>query len=274
MYIKMMYYVKLGQKCDLKNPKTFDEKLNWLKLHDRRQEYSMMADKYAVREYIKDKIGEEYLILLLGVWDKPEEIDFDSLPKQFVLKCTHDSASVIICRDKDDPVVFNRIEAVKRLNDSLNTNYFYQSREWPYKDIQPKVIAEKYMTDESDVELKDYKFYCFDGEVKLIQVDFGRFTHHERNLYDTAWNYIDKQIEYPKNPEHQIEKPRQLDKMIELAQILSKGIPSVRIDFYSIEDKVYFGEITFYQEAGYAHFDPEEYALELGGYIRLPDKTS
>ena len=267
----MMYYVKLGQKCDLKDPKTFDEKLNWLKLHDRRPEYTMMADKYAVRDYIKDKIGEEYLIPLLGVWDKPEDIDFESLPKQFVLKCTHDSASVIICRDKDDPVAFNRIEAVKKLNESLKINYFYQSREWPYKDIQPKVIAEKYMTDESAFELKDYKFYCFDGEVKLIQVDFGRFTHHERNLYDTDWNYIDKQIEYPKNPGHQIERPRQLDKMIELAGVLSKGIPSVRIDFYSIEDKVYFGEITFYQEAGYAHFDPEEYALELGGYIRLPE---
>ncbi len=270
MYIKMMYYVKLGQKCDLKNPKTFDEKLNWLKLHDRRPEYSMMADKYAVREYIKDKIGEEYLIPLLGVWDKPEDIDFEALPKQFVLKCTHDSASVIICRDKDDPVAFNRIEAVKLLNNSLKVNYFYPSREWPYKDIKPRVIAEKYMTDESATELKDYKLYCFDGEVKLIQVDFGRFVHHERNLYDTDWNYIDKQIEYPKNPDHQIERPRKLDKMIELAGILSKGIPSVRIDFYSIEDTVYFGEITFYQEGGFAHFEPEEYALELGDHIKLP----
>ncbi|MCR4788543.1 MAG: glycosyl transferase [Lachnospiraceae bacterium] len=267
MYIRLMYYFKLGKKCDLKNPKTFDEKLNYLKLYDRRPEYTMMADKYAVREYIKEKIGEEYLIPLLGVWNRPEEIDFDALPDEFVLKCTHDSASVVICRDKKG---FDREAAVKKLRGSMNVNYFYPCREWPYKNIVPRVIAEKYMTDESATELKDYKFYCFDGHVELIQVDFGRFVHHERNLYDTGWNYIDKQIEYPKNPSHMIDKPERLDKMLELASLLSKGIPSVRIDFYSIRDRIYFGEITFYQEGGFAYFEPEEYALELGKCIKLP----
>ena len=266
MYIKMMYYVKLGKKCDLKNPKTFDEKLNWLKLYDRRSEYTMMADKYAVRDYIAEKIGEEYLIPLLGVWDSPDEIDIDSLPDQFVLKGTHDSASVCICTDKS---CFDFDAAREKLSASMKVNYFYPSREWPYRDIKPRIIAEKYMVDESGSELKDYKIYCAGGEPYLIQVDFGRFVHHERNLYDLDWNYIDKQIEYPKNPEHQIRRPESLEQMLELARKLSEGIPSVRIDFYDINGQIYFGEITFYQEGGYAKFEPEEYAYELGAKIQI-----
>lgn len=266
MYIKMMYQVKLGTKCNLKNPKTFDEKLNYLKLHDRRDEYSKMADKFEVREYIASKIGKEYLIPLIGVWDNPYQIDFDALPDKFVLKCTHDSASVIICTDKKS---FDTDDAIKKLDECLKVNYFYPSREWPYKNIKPRIIAEEYMVDESGTELKDYKIYCFDGKPHLIQVDFGRFVHHERNLYDTNWNYIDKQIEYPKNPDHQIDKPKSLEKMLELASKLSEGIPSIRIDFYDINGKIYFGEITFYQEAGFAKFEPEEYAYELGELIKI-----
>lgn len=271
LYIKMMYQVKLGEKCDLKNPKSFDEKLNYLKLHDRRPEYTMMADKYEVRNYIKEKIGEEYLIPLLGVWDDVNDIDWEMLPNEFVLKCTHDSASVIICKDKSEFAEGseNRRNAIEKLSASMQINYFYPSREWPYKNIKPRVIAEKYMVDESGTELKDYKIYNFGGKPELVQVDFGRFVHHERNLYDTNWNYIDKEIEYPKNPDHQINKPQSLELMLELAAKLSKGIPSVRTDFYDINGKVYFGEITFYQEGGFAHFDPPEYAYELGELIKI-----
>lgn len=266
LYIKLMYQVKLGTKCNLKNPQTFDEKLNYLKIHDRRPEYTMMADKYAVRDYVEEQIGEEYLIPCLGVWERVEDIDFEELPNQFVLKCTHDSASVVICTDKSS---FDKESAVKKLTKAMETNYFYGSREWPYKDIKPRVIAEQYTVDESGTELKDYKIYCFDGKPELIQVDFGRFVHHERNLYDTDWNFIDKQIEYPKNPNHQIERPKHLEEMLDLAGKLSVGIPSVRIDFYDTFDRVYFGEITFYQEGGFAKFEPEEYAYELGKLIKL-----
>ena len=269
LYLEWMYEIRMGEKLHLEHPETFNEKLNWLKLYDRRDEYTKMADKYEVRQYIADKIGEEYLIPLLGVWKRPEDIDLAQLPDQFVLKCTHDSASVVICRDKEN---FDWEAAKKKLSKSLAVNYFYPSREWPYKNIVPRVIAEQYMVDESGTELKDYKIYNFGGKPELIQVDFGRFVHHERNLYDLDWNYIDEQIEYPKNPEVTIARPEHLDLMLELAEKLSEGMPSVRTDFYSINGKVYFGEITFYQEAGFAHFSSDQYDRYLGSLIQLPEK--
>ena len=268
LYLEWLYEVRMGTKLHLDHPETFNEKLNWLKLYDRRDEYTRMADKYEVRQYIAEQIGEEYLIPLLGVWESAEAIDVDSLPEQFVLRCTHDSASVIICRDKS---TFDWDVAKEKLSKSLGINYFYPSREWPYKNIKPRIIAEQYMVDESGTELKDYKIYNFDGRPELIQVDFGRFVHHERNLYDLDWNYIDEQIEYPKNPQVSIERPEHLELMLELAAKLSKGIPSVRTDFYSINGRVYFGEITFYQEAGFAHFSSETYDRYLGSLIRLPE---
>lgn len=269
LYLEWMYEIRMGQKLHLDHPETFNEKLNWLKLYDRRDAYTKMADKYEVRQYIAEKIGEEYLIPLLGVWDKAEDINPDSLPEQFVLKCTHDSASVVICRDKK---CFDWKAAKEKLSRSLSVNYFYPSREWPYKNIVPRIIAEQYMADESGTELKDYKIYNFGGRPELIQVDFGRFVHHERNLYDLNWNYIDEQIEYPKNPSVSIPRPEHLEHMLELARKLSEGIPSVRTDFYSINGRVYFGEITFYQEAGFAHFSSDAYDQHLGSLIVLPEK--
>ena len=269
LYLSLLYEVRTGKKISWKNPKSFNEKLNWLKLYDRRPEYVKMADKYEVRDYIKEKLGDEYLIPVLGVWDNVEEIDFSKLPQQFVLKCTHDSASVVICKDKHQ---FDKEAAIRKLKASMDTNYFYPSREWPYKEIKPRVIAEQYMVDESHTELKDYKIYNFGGKPELIQVDFGRFTHHERNLYSTQWEYIDEQIEYPKNPAVQIARPDNLEEMLEYAKKLSEGIPSVRTDFYSINGKTYFGEITFYQEAGFGKFEHERYERELGDLIQLPAK--
>lgn len=268
LYLKLMYQVKLGKRLNLKNPISFNEKLNWLKLYDRKDIYTKMADKFEVRQIVKEYLGEEYLIPLLGVWDRAEDINFDMLPEQFVLKCTHDSGSVIICKDSS----FDREGAVKKLQDTLRNNYFYPSREWPYKNIKPRIIAECYMVDESNTELKDYKIYNFNGEPELIQVDFGRFTHHERNLYSTEWKYIDEEIEYPKNPNVQIDKPENLEEMLSFARLISKGIPSVRTDFYSVNGKTYFGEITFYQEGGFARFSSKEYEKNLGSLIRLPEK--
>ena len=271
LYLELLYQVRMGERLNLKNPVTFDEKLQWLKLYDRRPEYTDMADKYAVRKYVTDRLGEEYLIPLLGVWERAEEIDFAMLPEQFVLKCTHDSGSVLICKDRKN---FDEAAAREKLREKLNINYYYPSREWPYKNIKPRIIAEKYMTDESHVELKDYKIYTFGGKPCLIQVDFGRFTEHKRNLYTTDWKYIDETIEYPRDPSIQIGRPEKLEEMLLCAGKLAEGTASLRTDFYSINDKIYFGEITFYQEAGFAHFSSEEYARKLGEKICLPEKKN
>ena len=266
-YLKLLYETRIGKKLNLKNPITFDEKLQWLKLYDRRDEYTVWADKYEVRNYVAEKLGEQYLIPLLGVWNSADELKLDDLPEQFVLKCTHDSASVCICTNKKN---FDWNAAMDKLQKSLNQNYYWHSREWPYKNITPRIIAEAYMTDESGTELKDYKIYTFGGEPYLIQVDFDRFHNHRRNLYTTEWEYIDETIEYSKDPNVKIAKPEHLEEMLECSRKLAVGTISLRTDFYSINGKIYFGEITFYQEAGFAHFEHEEFAKKLGDQIKLP----
>ena len=266
-YLKLLYETRIGKKLNLKNPITFDEKLQWLKLYDRKDEYTVWADKYEVRNYVAEKLGEQYLIPLLGVWNSADELKLDDLPEQFVLKCTHDSASVCICTNKK---TFDWNAAMDKLQKSLNQNYYWHSREWPYKNITPRIIAEAYMTDESGTELKDYKIYTFGGEPYLIQVDFDRFHNHRRNLYTTEWEYIDETIEYSKDPNVKIAKPEHLEEMLECSRKLAVGTISLRTDFYSINGKIYFGEITFYQEAGFAHFEHEEFAKKLGDQIKLP----
>ena len=266
-YLKLLYETRIGKKLNLKNPITFDEKLQWLKLYDRKDEYTVWADKYEVRNYVAEKLGEQYLIPLLGVWNSADELKLDDLPEQFVLKCTHDSASVCICTNKKN---FDWNAAMDKLQKSLNQNYYWHSREWPYKNITPRIIAEAYMTDESGTELKDYKIYTFGGEPYLIQVDFDRFHNHRRNLYTTEWEYIDETIEYSKDPNVKIAKPEHLEEMLECSRKLAVGTISLRTDFYSINGKIYFGEITFYQEAGFAHFEHEEFAEKLGDQIKLP----
>lgn len=266
-YLKLLYETRIGKKLNLKNPISFDEKLQWLKLYDRKDEYTVWADKYEVRNYVAEKLGEQYLIPLLGVWNSADELKLDDLPEQFVLKCTHDSASVCICTNKKN---FDWNAAMDKLQKSLNQNYYWHSREWPYKNITPRIIAEAYMTDESGTELKDYKIYTFGGEPYLIQVDFDRFHNHRRNLYTTEWEYIDETIEYSKDPNVKIAKPEHLEEMLECSKKLAVGTISLRTDFYSINGKIYFGEITFYQEAGFAHFEHEEFAKKLGDQIKLP----
>lgn len=257
-----------GKLPDLNNPKTFNEKLQWLKLYDRNPKYTMLVDKYAVKEYIAREVGNEYVIPTLGVWKSFEEIDFDKLPNQFVLKCTHDSGSVIVVKDKKN---FEKEEARKTIKNALNKNFFVESREWPYKNVVPQIIAEKYIVDESGIELKDYKVFVFEGKAKIIQVDYDRFIDHKRNLYTLNWEHIDLAIEYPTDPRRKIEKPKQLCKMLEIAEQVAVGIPHVRVDFYSVGDKIYFGEMTFYHESGLGVFEPEEWNLKLGEWIVLPN---
>lgn len=225
-----------------------------------------MVDKYGVREIIRQKIGEKYLFPLLGVWKNFEDIDFDLLPAQFVLKPTHDSGSIVFCRNK---LTFDKQKAKKKLEKALGRNYYFLGRELPYKNVEPQIIAEPLMTDESGTELKDYKVFCFDGEVKMIQVDFDRFTNHGRNLYTPEWDLIEAFILYPYDHNRIIPKPTVLPEMLTIASKLSKGFPHVRIDFYVIRDKLYFGEFTFHHAGGLARIKPDKFNETLGSYINL-----
>lgn len=264
-YLKYIYKEKTGKELNIKNPKTFNEKLQWLKLYNRNPNYTMMVDKYEVRNYIKNTIGENYLIPMLGLYNSTKEIDFDKLPNKFVLKTTHDSGTVIICKDKE---TFNKKEAIKKLNKRLKMNYFYLWREWPYKNVKPRIIAEQYMEDKKTSSLNDYKFYCFDGEPKMMFIVIDRGKNTKTNFYDMNFNKLELQQTYP-NFTKEIKKPKQFEEMIELARKLSKNIPHVRVDFYIINEKIYFGELTFFDAAGLDNFNPEEYDTILGNYIDL-----
>lgn len=267
-YLKLFFRVSQGKKLDLNNPVTFNAKLQWLKLYDRKPEYTLMTDKYLVREYIKEKIGEEYLIPLLGVWDDANEIDFDKLPEQFVLKCNHDSGSVYVCKNKAE---MNKKAVIKKMNKSLKSQYYWASREWNYHDIVPKVIAEQYMVDESGCDLKDYKFFCFDGVPKFIQVDVGRFTNHRRNFYTANWEFIPVEYGCANDANLKVEKPELLDKMKELASILSKEMSHLRVDFYIVQNQIYFGELTFHHGGGVMYVNPSSYDELWGSYLKLPN---
>ncbi len=271
-FLEKKFKAVMGYRLDLSNPVTFNEKLQWLKLYNRKPEYTMMVDKYRVRQYIADTIGEEYLIPLLGVWEDPEEIDFDALPDQFVLKCNHNSGlGMCICKDKSKL----DIKKVKReLRRGLQQDYYLTGREWPYKDVPRRIIAEKYMVDESGYELKDYKIFNFDGKPRVIEVDFDRFENHMRNLYTTDWELIQGEIEYRSNPQREFAKPECLEEMLQLASKLTAQMPHVRSDFYCINNRVYFGELTFFHGSGYEEFRPEVLGEQFGTWLKLPGWVS
>ena len=269
-YLKMRFKQKLGRPLDLENPQTLNEKLQWLKLYDRQPRYTMMADKYAMREYIAQLLGEEYLIPLLGVWDDPEDIDFDSLPNQFVLKCNHNSGlGMCICKDKtklDIPKV------KENLRKGLQQNYYLTGREWPYKDIPRKITAEAFMVDESGIELKDYKVFCFNGRAEYVEVDFNRHIEHKLNPYDFSWNPLHfcdtSKNDYSAN----IPKPARLEDMRLIAERLSADMPFLRVDFYSIYDRLYIGELTFFPGSGFIQYEPRSMDLKYGKMLELPRK--
>ncbi len=264
-YLKINYKLHMGKKLDLNSPQTFNEKLQWLKLRDRNPLYTNLVDKYEVRKYISKTIGEEYLIPLIGVWDKFEDIDFSKLPNKFVLKCNHDSGGLIICKDKNK---LDIEEVKKKINKSLKRNYYYAWREWPYKNVKPRIICEKYMVDESGIELKDYKFFCFNGKPKALFVATDRGIDTRFDFYDMEFNHLPFMQHY-KNGVKKIVKPKGFDKMVKLASKLSKDIPHVRVDFYDINGKVYFGELTFYHFSGFERFEPKEYDEIFGDWINL-----
>lgn len=267
IFLKLVYKEKMGKTLDLKNPKTFNEKLQWLKLHDRKEIYSTMVDKYEVKGYVAKKIGQEYMIPTLGIYDKFEDIDFNKLPNQFVLKCTHDSGGVYICTDKTK---MKKDEVKEIIKKSLKKNYYLHNREWAYKNIKPRIIAETYMKDGKTKTLNDYKLFCFHGKVETILVCSNRNKHFKNtDFYDKNWNLMPFTRKNHKNNKNGIEKPKNLDKMIEIAEILSKDIPFIRVDLYEINNQVYFGELTLYPSGGFEGFKPEEWDKKLGDILKI-----
>lgn len=270
-YLKALYFCRFKRKLDLDNPKTFCEKLQWLKLYYHKPVFHIMADKVEAKNFVLERLGKDYIIPTLAVWDSAEEIDFNVLPEQFVIKCNHDSGTgLYICKDKSK---LNEQKVREGLNKGLKYDYFMLGREWPYKGIPRKVFAEKFMVDESGTELKDYKFFCFNGEVKFFKVDFDRFIDHHANYYDLDWNMLDFGEELvPPKPDHVIEKPLNFDKMVEAAKVLSHGVPFLRVDLYNINGKVYFGEMTFFPAGGLDKYIPDSADGWIGSLLDLPKK--
>lgn len=271
-YLKRLYKARIGRELNLSHPKTFNEKIQWLKLHDRKPIYTTMVDKYTAKQYVADRIGEEYIIPTLGVWDKFEDIDFDALPNQFVLKCTHDSGGLVICRDKSS---LDKQKAKEKIERSLKKNYYWSGREWPYKDVKPRIIAEQYMEDTKTEELRDYKFFCFDGVAKALFIATDRQKEDEEvkfDFYDMEFRHLDFKQGHP-NASVSPAKPETFNEMRQLAEKLSKGIPHLRVDFYEVNGKAYFGELTFSHFSGMVPFNPEKWDETFGSWIRLPENT-
>ncbi len=267
-YLQCKWWVNNGKKLDLENPVTFNEKLQWLKLYNRNPMYTTMVDKYEAKKYVANIISDEHIIPTLGIYDSVEDIDFDSLPNQFVLKCTHDSGGIVICQDKTQ---LNRKEAIKKLRKGLKSNFYWTNREWPYKNVTPRIIAEKYMTN-GDGELRDYKFFCFDGVPRVMFIASDRFSKEEEtkfDFFDMEFNHLPFRNGHP-NATKPIERPAEFDEMRMLASKLSKGIPQVRVDFYDVNGQIYFGEMTFFHWSGFVKFDPEEWDYKIGEMIELP----
>lgn len=272
LYLKLSYYYLTGNTLDLKNPKTFDEKLNWLKLYDRQDLYTTMVDKYAVKKYVASLIGQEHVIPTLGVWDRVKDIDFDSLPNQFVLKFTHNSGGILICKDKSK---LDKEMLDKSFTKFLKTNYFYLHREWPYKNVKPRIIAEKLMKDDKDttgVGLVDHKFYCFNGEPKYLYVATGfGFAGGDRRIsfVDLDWKLAPFRRTDYQGLKELPEKPSRFDEMVELARFFAKGHRFLRVDLYQINDEIYFSEFTFTPSAGRMELVPRKYERILGDQLVL-----
>ena len=268
-YLKKSFKVLMGKELDLAHPKTYNEKIQWLKLYDRNPRYTTLVDKYEVKKVVAEMIGEEYVIPTLGVWNSFDEIDFEKLPKQFVLKCTHDSGGLVICKDKD---TLNIKAVKKKINKSLSRNYYYSGREWPYKNVKPRIIAEQYMENTNGTAINDYKIQCFNGEPDNILVCVDRYsdTGVKYHYFSKEWKYL-PYCPYDEISEDQIniERPEKLSEMLEIAKKLSEGIPQLRVDLYEIGGKVYFGELTFFSSSGFDTDITKEADLLMGKKLIL-----
>lgn len=271
LYLKLMYRGYFGKKLDLNNPKTFNEKLQWLKINDRNERYTRLVDKIAVREYIAKNFGSDLLIPVIGVWNSIEEIDFSKLPNSFVLKTSHDSGGVVVCKNKENM----DIDILKKkLSRSLNLNYFYGTKEWPYKNILPKIYGEHLLVDNSNEDLIDYKMMVFNGKLYCTLVVSNRFSKNGpfMDFYDINWNKLPFKRKNKPNSQTIIKKPYNYDKMKQISEEIGEKLDFVRVDFYEVNKKLYFGEITFYPASGFEQFEPEEYDLLLGDLLKLKEK--
>lgn len=268
-YLKLNYYLQMHKKLNLNNPQTYNEKLNWLKLNDYHTEYTAMVDKVSAKDYVRRLIGNDHIIPTLGVWEHFDDIDFDHLPGQFVLKTTHDSGGVVIVRDKKN---FDRETAKRKLEKSLKHDYYIGTREYPYRDVKHRIIAEKYMVDESGTELKDYKFFCFNGKCKMLFIATDRPYDTRFDFFDTDFRHLPFRQGHP-NADKVIKKPEKFEEMINIAEKLAAGLPHLRVDLYNINGNIYFGELTFFHFSGIVPFEPEEWDYKIGSWLRLPSTS-
>ncbi len=268
-FIRWKYRLKMHQSLHLDPPKTFNEKLQWLKLHDQHPEYSQFVDKYEVKKYVAQIIGEQHIIPTLALFNSVEEIDFAKLPLQFVLKCTHNSGGIVICKDKK---MLNADKAKRKLNRGLSKNPFWTNREYPYKSVKPRIIAEQYMEQGGGESLRDYKVLCFNGKAKLIELHLNRYTdHHTQDFYDAEWNKTTiSQGGYGATSDIVVPRPENFDEMIQLSELLTKDMVHCRVDWYSIKGQLFFGELTFFDGGGLNPFDDSNDDLMLGEWIKLP----
>lgn len=267
-YLKLVYRGETGKKLNINNPQTFNEKLQWLKLYNRKHEYSIYVDKYEVRKHITKTIGEKYLIPLIGVYKSEDEIPWSKLPNQFVLKCTHGSGSNIICLDKNKLDIG---EAKKKLRKWMKKSWYWFGREWPYKNVKPRIVCEEFISDINNTP-DDYKVLCFNGKAKLIEVHIDRYGAHKQDFYDIQWNKT-KISQGDTNSNFVYDKPVQLEEMIHLSEQLATNMEHVRIDWFVVKNTLYFGEITFFDGSGFTTFDNEEDDYLLGSWIKLPIKN-
>ena len=271
VFLKTLWHLNMGSPLNLKAPQSFSEKLQWIKLYDRNPLYTTMVDKYMVKNYVKEIIGEEYIIPTIGIWNNPDDIDIEALPQEFVLKCTHDSGSIIICRDKR---YFSFEEAKRKLSIELRSNYYRKTREWPYKNVKPRIIAEQFLKELSSDDLIDYKFFCFNGVPIYCQVIKDRNKSETIDFFDMEWRHQDfiglanKENEL-KHSKNNIEKPKKFDTMVVLSKKLSKNIPFVRVDLYNLDGKIYFGELTFFPANGMGRFYPSIWNYKIGELLKL-----
>lgn len=267
-YLKSLYYLIFGEQLNLKNPKKFNEKLQWLKLYNRKQEYVDLVDKIKVKDYVAGIIGKQYIIPTLGIWEKFDDIDFSTLPDKFVIKCNHDSGNVVICRDK---LKFDIDKAKSIITNYLNSDYYLRGREWPYKKVKRRIFIEKFIEDMSNEDLIDFKFYCFKGIPKFCQVIRNRNSEETIDFYDMDWKLQNFVGLTPgiNNSTDLIWKPRNFEEMRTIAETISKGHPFVRVDLYNISGQIYFGEITFFPASGFGKFTPEIYNYKIGDLIEL-----
>lgn len=267
-YLRLHYWSMVHSRLDLAHPVTFNQKLQWLKLYDHKPLYNTLVDKAAVKLYVASKIGEPYVIPTLGMWDSAKDIDFDSLPNQFVLKCTHDSGGLIICRDKTS---LNRVQAAAHIRKTLKTNFYKHNREWPYKDVPRRVIAEQLLLDAQGEMPRDYKFFCFNGVPRVMYIVSNRAVDARNDFFDMDFHHLPMEHGHP-NADVMPEKPATFEEMKRIAAQLSQGIPHVRVDLYELDGRVYFGEMTLYDWAGFMPFKPAVWDETFGNWLTLPTK--